>query len=59
MTVFEMTLSAGSVAGAVLGLWYVRYIVRTSGRDRPHDPEAVERLVERAKRFPEYSGMSE
>jgi hypothetical protein len=46
MTLFEIIISAGSVVIAICGLWYVRYVVRTSGRDRPHDPERVRRLVE-------------
>lgn len=55
MTVVEVILSASSVAIAGAGLWYVQHVVRTSGRDRPRDPEAVDRLVERAKRLPETS----
>jgi hypothetical protein len=51
MDLFEIMISAGSVAIALCGLWYVRKIIRTSGRDRPHDPERVRRLVERTKRW--------
>jgi hypothetical protein len=46
MTLFEIIISAGSVMIAICGLWYIRHIVRTSGRDRPHDPARVKRLVE-------------
>lgn len=59
MTVFEMILSASSVAVAGVGLRYVEHVVRTSGRDRPRDPESIDRLVERAKRLPETSGTAE
>lgn len=50
MNLFETIISAGSVIIAICGLWYVRHIVRTSGRDRPHDPERVQRFVEMSKR---------
>ena len=47
MTHFEMALSIASVFASCAGLLYVRWIVRTSGRDRPYDPEAVQRFVDR------------
>jgi hypothetical protein len=49
MTLFEVIISAVSVMIALCGLWYVRHIVRTSGRDRPHDPDRVKRFVELMK----------
>ena len=49
MTKFEIIISAGSVMIALCVLWYVRYVVRTSGRDRPRDPDRVQRFVERMK----------
>lgn len=52
MTLFEMILSASSVVLAGMGLWFVGHVVRTSGRDRPRDPEAVQRLIERARGLP-------
>lgn len=48
MTGFEIFLSAGSVATAIGGLAYVAHVVRTSGRDRPHDPERVDAMVKNA-----------
>jgi len=41
MTLFETIISAGSVMIAICGLWYIRYIVRTSGRDRPMIPQEL------------------
>lgn len=46
MTPFELFLSVLAVVTAGLGVIYVRHIVRTSGRDRPHDPERVARTVQ-------------
>lgn len=48
MTPFEIALSFGSVAAAGIGLVYVAHVVKTSGRDRPHDPDAVQRLLDTA-----------
>ncbi|KKN51325.1 hypothetical protein LCGC14_0623810 [marine sediment metagenome] len=49
MTLFETIISAGSVMIAICGIWYVRYIVRTSGRDRPRNPERVRRMIEKVR----------
>jgi hypothetical protein len=49
MNLFETIISAVSVVIAICGLWYIRHIVRTSGRDRPHDPERLQRLLEMAE----------
>ena len=51
MTTFEVYLSIGAVAIAIAVSLYVQHLVRTSGRDRPHDPEAVRRFIERAEQF--------
>ena len=53
MQLFEIVLSIASVVVAVSSIFYVRWVVRTSGRDRPHDPAAVERLIDRANRSAE------
>lgn len=50
MIAFEIVLVAGSVIFAGIGMFFVGYIVRTSGRDRPHDPEAVRKFIETAPR---------
>lgn len=47
MTPFETALSIASVLAAGAGLLCVRWIVRNSGRDRPYDPDAVQRFVDR------------
>lgn len=47
MTPFEIALSIASVLAAGGSLFYVHWIVRISGRDRPYDPEAVQRFVDR------------
>ncbi len=46
----QIALAAASVISAIVGLAYVRHVVRNAGRDRPHDPERVDRMVERALR---------
>lgn len=51
MTTFEVYLSIGSLAGAIFVLLYVRHVVRTAGRDRPRNPEALRRFVEKAEQF--------
>lgn len=51
MTTFEVHLSIGSVTGVIAVLVYVRHVVRTAGRDRPRDPEALRRFVEKAEQF--------
>ncbi len=48
MTLIELAISAGSVAAAASGLYYVAHIVRISGRDRPHDPARVDSMVKSA-----------
>jgi hypothetical protein len=45
MTDFELILSISSITAAGAGLWYVQRLVRSSGRDRLRNPEAVQRLV--------------
>lgn len=52
MTSIEVALSVGSVAIAISSIFYVKHIVRTGGRDRPRDPEAVRRFVDRAEKIP-------
>jgi len=42
-----MAMSIALFLASGTALLYVRWIVRTSGRDRPHDPEAVQRFVDR------------
>lgn len=48
MTTFEVFLSIGSVVIAIVAWLYVWRLVQTSGRDRPHDPAAVERFIKKA-----------
>lgn len=50
MSYFEVFLSVVSVAGSAAGLYYIHRIVKTSGRDRPNDPAAVLRLIEKSKK---------
>jgi hypothetical protein len=50
MSYFEVFLSVVSVVGSAAGLYYIHRIVKTSGRDRPNDPAAVLRLIEKSKR---------
>ena len=50
MSLFEVFLSVASIITAVAGLYYVHHIVKTSGRDRPRDPVAVRRLIDKAKK---------
>ena len=49
MSLFEVSLSVASIVAAASGLYYVHHIVKTSGRDRPKDPAAVLRLIEKSK----------
>ncbi len=42
----QAAIVAAAVALSAGGLIYVRRLVRTSGRDRPHDPERVDRFVQ-------------
>lgn len=46
MTRFDIGLSVGSVILSGVGMAYVAYIVKTSGRDRPRDPEAVQKFID-------------
>jgi len=46
MTPFESAVSFGSFVAAGIGIAYVAYVVKSSGRDRPHDPAAVQRLLD-------------
>ena len=48
MTSLEILLSSTAVAVAIAGNLYVLKVVRSSGRDRPHDPERVQKLIENA-----------
>jgi hypothetical protein len=50
MSLFEVSLSVASIIAAVAGLYYVHHIVKTSGRDRPRDPVAVWKLIEKTKK---------
>lgn len=59
MTTVDIAVSVGSVAISIIGILYALHVARTSGRDRPRDPEAVRRLVERAKKFPEYRDLQD
>ncbi len=43
-------LSVASVISAALGLIFVKWIVMTSGRDRPHDPERLRRFIDKVGR---------
>lgn len=45
----QAALAVASVLAAAGGLVYVERLVRRSGRDRPHDPERVDRLVQRVQ----------
>ena len=49
MTFFETLISAGNITIALCGIWYVHHIIRTSGRDRPRNPERVRRLIEKGR----------
>ena len=51
MTTFEVYLSIGSMASAIAVSLYVRHVVRTAGRDRPRNPEALRRFIEKAEQF--------
>lgn len=53
MIPFEMVFAASSDAVTGVALWYIRYVARMSGRDRPGDPEAVQRLIDRAMALPD------
>ena len=44
----EIGASLGSLAAAGASVAYVSHLIRTSGRDRPHDPARVQHLVDRA-----------
>ena len=46
----HIVLSASSVLLAALGLLFAGWIVKTSGRDRPHDPERLNRFIHEALR---------
>lgn len=47
MESFDIILSVTSVLVSAVGLWIVYWIVKTSGRDRPRNPERVQDLVDR------------
>ncbi|MGC9420262.1 MAG: hypothetical protein ACP5EN_14970 [Rhodovulum sp.] len=48
MTELELVVSCASLAAGVLSSFYVAYLVRTSGRDRPDSPDLVWHMVETA-----------
>jgi len=50
MQTFDIILSGTSVLVSAVGLLIVYNIVKTSGRDRPRNPESVQDLVNRANR---------
>lgn len=43
-------LTAASVVLAALGLLFVKWIIKTSGRDRPYDPERLRRFIDKVER---------
>tara|TARA_R110002020_G_scaffold37651_2_gene113532 strand:+ start:2339 stop:2593 length:255 start_codon:yes stop_codon:yes gene_type:complete len=45
MTSFEVAFISIYITSAVFGLAFVAFVLKTSVRDRPHDPEAVDRLI--------------
>ena len=51
MTPFDIAVGLVSFAIAGMGSAVVARIVRTSGRDRPHDPEVVRRLIKNAPAY--------
>ena len=51
MTSFDIAVSLIYLAAAVAGSVFALYILRTSGRDRPSDPEGVRRFIESAPRY--------
>ncbi|GGO61524.1 hypothetical protein SAMN05444398_1169 [Roseovarius pacificus] len=51
MTTVEIYISVGSVIASAMGVLYVLHAVRHAGRDRPHDPAAVQRFIESAARL--------
>ncbi|MEH6505994.1 MAG: hypothetical protein V7786_06905 [Sulfitobacter litoralis] len=57
MQSFDIILSVTSVLVSAVGLWIVYWIVKTSGRDRPRNPERVQDLVDRVNRR-EADGMA-
>lgn len=57
MQSFDIILSLTSVLVSAVGLWIVYWIVKTSGRDRPRNPERVQDLVDRVNRR-ESDGMA-
>lgn len=57
MQSFDIILSVTSVLVSAVGLWIVYWIVKTSGRDRPQNPERVQDLVDRVNRR-EADGMA-
>lgn len=48
MTSLEMIISGIAVCLAVVLSAYSYHLAKTSGRDRPHDPERVRRFVKNA-----------
>ncbi|MDT0683100.1 hypothetical protein RM543_10415 [Roseicyclus sp. F158] len=49
MTAFEIAFVTAYLASAVTGLAFVAYTLRTAVRPRPHDPEAVDRLIAKVR----------
>lgn len=48
MTAVDALIIVVSLFSAVFGTAFVGYIVQTSGRDRPIDPQAVQRFIDTA-----------
>ena len=48
MTTFVIAFNILGVGGTLAGLFYVRYLLRTAGRDGISNPELVKRFLETA-----------
>ncbi|WP_316015105.1 hypothetical protein [Roseobacter sp. HKCCA0434] len=46
MTALDIAFLTAYSTSTVFVLAFVAYLLRTAGRPRPHDPEAVDRLIE-------------
>lgn len=55
MTTFEIAFNILGVSGTLAGLFYVRHLLRTAGRDGLSDPE----LVKRFRRTAPYHRLAE
>lgn len=47
MTTLDVIISISSVVLSVSGILYCRHVAKHAGRDRPRDPEAVQRFVDK------------